>query len=1126
MTGTSIEVDGTLGSLAGKLILQDGANLNNGQLTIDAGDQATLNGATITGGTITNNGTIDVTGAATFAGVTLNGAASGTGIIDNTGTLTIGSGGLTLAGSNYTLELNGSGTIALNGETIKSTFSDDTLVNNGNSIYGTGQIGTGKDGTQPLNVNNVSGTIEAIGGTLFISNGTFLTNSGLLEAANTGILDFTIGAIHNDGTNPLSSSNAGGILVDGTLEIDNPLSSSAAGSLSFGGNGQGVVALAGGTIEGNSTNAETLFNINNLILGNGHIGLGTDLLTLQNEAHGVINANVSGQVISIDTVATINIGTIEATGGGAVDFAGAITNSGSLTASYGSKLAFSNETIANTGSINADGLVAASQIIIHGMVTLDGGDGSSTGPGHVVLTGGLQDGIISDLHAATLINVDNTISGSGSVGDAYLTAENDQYGVIDATGILALNAISTVNAGLLEATSGGTLKIEGSVSNSGLIEANGGKVFVDSTATITGTASATITNGGVAEFVGSSTQTLVLNATFTGSGTLELDNSQHYGGKVSGFGAGDKIDLTDLTYSSSETDVWNSQTHTLTITEGTQSSSISFAGSYDQNSFALTSDANGHTEVVLSPAQASLSGLDHAGNGVEGFALGATLTDLNASGITYQWLDNGAAIAGATGSTYLPTAADLGKTLDVVVGFTDGSAEHVTALAGAVAAPPAVAINADGITLNENASLTLHTLDVSFGDAGNDSISVKLDVIHGTLALDNMAGLSESGSGTILSPFILTGTLSAIDTALSHGLVYTPTTGYYGSDTLTFEAHDGAFTSNTATATIDVAPPPVIVAESNPAPETIILPTSPTVLSAGTSTNSLGMNTETFDGLTAGSASNNGLGHGNFTSNALGATFTASGDAGIVHGSSSVSAAPFIGPSPGQADATNYLSIGAHGSETITFGSEQNEFGLYWGSADSFNTISFYDGNNLVASYSGTDVAPLLANGNQGSFASNGYVEFPDLAPFDKVVLASGSSNAFEIDNISSGYHVHLAAPISGTLTVSDADIGDTLTASVKGNGVAEYNGSTTLPSDANVSALIASSAITFDTVQTTGGKDVLDWTYNPGNADLDFLKSGDTLTLDVQCHRQRRACHHRGSAADCHAGRKRCGGR
>ena len=38
--------------------------------------------------------------------------------------------------------------------------------------------------------------------------------------------------------------------------------------------------------------------------------------------------------------------------------------------------------------------------------------------------------------------------------------------------------------------------------------------------------------------------------------------------------------------------------------------------------------------------------------------------------------------------------------------------------------------------------------------------------------------------------------------------------------------------------------------------------------------------------------------------------------------------------------------------------------------------------------------------------------------------------------------------------------------------------------------------AITFDTVKTTGGPDVLDWTYNPTNADLDFLEPGDKLTL------------------------------
>ncbi len=60
-----------------------------------------------------------------------------------------------------------------------------------------------------------------------------------------------------------------------------------------------------------------------------------------------------------------------------------------------------------------------------------------------------------------------------------------------------------------------------------------------------------------------------------------------------------------------------------------------------------------------------------------------------------------------------------------------------------------------------------------------------------------------------------------------------------------------------------------------------------------------------------------------------------------------------------------------------------------------------------------------MTNGGQSSFTSNGYVEFKDLAPFDKVVLGS-SQNAFELDNVSAGYvsnsHVQLASSIGGTL--------------------------------------------------------------------------------------------------------------
>ena len=218
-------------------------------------------------------------------------------------------------------------------------------------------------------------------------------------------------------------------------------------------------------------------------------------------------------------------------------------------------------------------------------------------------------------------------------------------------------------------------------------------------------------------------------------------------------------------------------------------------------------------------------------------------------------------------------------------------------------------------------------------------------------------------------------------------------------------------------------------------------PTSPLVLAAGVNVNSLGLNTETFDGVSAGSSSNNGAGHGNFQSAALGADFSASGNAGIVNGSSSVTAAPFVGPSPGHQDTTNYLSIGGNGTETITFASQKNAFGLYWGSLDSYNTIKFYDGATLVASYTGADISPLFPNGNQGSFVSNGYVEFSGLHYFNKVVLGS-TSNAFEIDNISAGTIPQTTlGPITGTLSVHDADIGDILTAFVTGNATIEYNG-------------------------------------------------------------------------------------
>jgi fibronectin-binding autotransporter adhesin len=99
-------------------------------------------------------------------------------------------------------------------------------------------------------------------------------------------------------------------------------------------------------------------------------------------------------------------------------------------------------------------------------------------------------------------------------------------------------------------------------------------------------------------------------------------------------------------------------------------------------------------------------------------------------------------------------------------------------------------------------------------------------------------------------------------------------------------------------------------------------------------------------------------------------------------------------------DKSKYLAILGGRQETLTYHHDMDRFGLYWGSVDAYNTISFFDGKKLVESFTGSSIIPLIANGNQIAFSSNRYVEFTSLPWFDRVVLGS-SQNSFEVDNIS-----------------------------------------------------------------------------------------------------------------------------
>lgn len=105
-------------------------------------------------------------------------------------------------------------------------------------------------------------------------------------------------------------------------------------------------------------------------------------------------------------------------------------------------------------------------------------------------------------------------------------------------------------------------------------------------------------------------------------------------------------------------------------------------------------------------------------------------------------------------------------------------------------------------------------------------------------------------------------------------------------------------------------------------------------------------------------------------------------------------------------------------SAVFTLGVAADYFGLFWGSIDSYNFISFYLGTNLVASYSGSDIVGQFANGNQLAFSSNRYVNFDfGSAAYDSVKLTS-TNFAFESDNHAFRKLVTVTEPTTALLFV------------------------------------------------------------------------------------------------------------
>jgi len=114
------------------------------------------------------------------------------------------------------------------------------------------------------------------------------------------------------------------------------------------------------------------------------------------------------------------------------------------------------------------------------------------------------------------------------------------------------------------------------------------------------------------------------------------------------------------------------------------------------------------------------------------------------------------------------------------------------------------------------------------------------------------------------------------------------------------------------------------------------------------------------------------------------------------------------GSDTGNADAVSSFSITSNTDvpsgaiDPITVSGLNSAFGFYWGSIDSFNTVDFFYGSDMVTSFTGSDLAALLGTSNSPHYGTDQYVNFfvdglSGDSSFDSVKLSSMDGIAFEV---------------------------------------------------------------------------------------------------------------------------------
>jgi hypothetical protein len=230
---------------------------------------------------------------------------------------------------------------------------------------------------------------------------------------------------------------------------------------------------------------------------------------------------------------------------------------------------------------------------------------------------------------------------------------------------------------------------------------------------------------------------------------------------------------------------------------------------------------NENTPVVFSSAHGTAIGFSDsfAGSTPETLTLNVTDGSLalgSTSGLTSVSGDNSASItatgtlaeinAAVSGLTYTPNSGFSGSD-SLQISLTD-TGDNLTGSASVgltVKGEPSVS-GPSAINVSKNSSITFsggNAVSVSDPEGSSNTEQMTLHASHGTVKFTSLSGLKVVSGANKTASLTVSGTLTNLDHDLA-GLVYAPTSGYSGTDSITASVTDKTDGLTSPTATIDV----------------------------------------------------------------------------------------------------------------------------------------------------------------------------------------------------------------------------------------------------------------------------------------------------------------------------------